>query len=433
MAAMKRRDLLRSAGLVTLFAPFIDLLEPKRVRAASTAGFDNLLIFFTNGTDIPSWTPKGSSDTSITFSQMTAPLDPIKQNLILVENLNGNGTTASHGAPGGLTGQGYGPPTQISVEQWISDRLPQAPIKNVLLGSVSTEQQSTFYRAGMAISPIFSVTAAYQALFNGFTPPAGAEQQAPATSGPDPKSMRRQSSLDLIKDELSALSQSLGPTERQKLDLHADSIRQLEQTLTSSTSGGGSSPTASCSLPDMPTSQSEVLLNSATHLQLAIAALACGRTRVAAVQFGHHQNTQVSLQEVGAPGDWHNTFCHSDMPPRTRLVNLERWLCGQFVTAVNKLQSIPLADGSGTLLDRTLVFWARDMGDAVVHAGDNMRFVFAGGGNYLKFSPNGRYIDGKGAPHQNALISVCEALGVSDYSGFGDQSHPRVPLSGLTA
>jgi hypothetical protein len=432
---MKRRDLLRSAGLVTLFAPFLDLLEPKRVQAASQAGFDNLLVFFSNGTDIPSWTPKGSSDTSITFSKMTAPLEAIKSNLILVENLDGNGTTASHGAPGGLTGQGYGPPTQISVEQWISDRLPTAPIKNVLLGSVSTEQQTTFYRDGKAISPIFSVTAGYQALFSGFTAPSGGTTTPPAMTGPDPSAARRQSSLDLLKDELSLLSQSLGATERQKLDLHADSIRQLEQTLASSSSsgGGGGTTTASCTLPDMPMNNSEVLLNSATHLDLAIAAFACGRTRVAAVQFGHHQNTQVSLTEVGAPGDWHNTFCHSDMPPRTRLVNLEGWLCEQFVGAVNKLKAIPLADGSGSLLDRTLVFWARDMGDAVLHTGDNMRFAFAGGGNYLKFSPNGRYIDGKGAPHQNALISVCEAMGVTDYSKFGDQSHPRQPLSGLTA
>jgi len=93
----------------------------------------------------------------------------------------------------------------------------------------------------------------------------------------------------------------------------------------------------------------------------------------------------------------------------------------------------PLADGSGTLFDRTLMFWARDMGDGVPHSGDDMRYVFAGGGSYFKFSPNGRYIDGKGAAHQNALISVCEAMGVSDYQGFGDQGHARTPLSGLTA
>jgi len=32
------------------------------------------------------------------------------------------------------------------------------------------------------------------------------------------------------------------------------------------------------------------------------------------VQFGHHQNTQVSLTEVGSPGDWHNTFMDDPWP-----------------------------------------------------------------------------------------------------------------------
>jgi hypothetical protein len=429
--AMKRRDLLRSAGLVTFFAPFIDLLEPKPVQAA-TAGFDNVLIFFTNGTDIPAWTPKGSSDTSISFSPMTSPLEAIKENIIIVENLNGNGTTASHGAPGGLTGQGYGPPTQISVEQWISDKLTtKMPIKNALLGSVSTQQQTTFFRAGMAISPIYSATAAYQALFGGFTPMA-TQSSTPTTAAPDPKNVRRKRQLDqILMNELPALEKSLGASEKAKLELHVDSIKQLEATIDSSSSGGPP-PSASCALPTMPKDSSEALTNSATHLDLAIAAFACGRTNVAAVQFGHHQETQVTLPEIGT-GDWHNTFCHGEMPPRQHLVNLEKWLCQRFVDAVTKLKAIPLANGSGTLFDRTLVFWARDMGDAVLHTGDNMRYVFAGGGSYFKFSPNGRYVDGKGAPHQNALISVCEAMGVTDYQGFGDQSHPRAPLSGLTA
>jgi hypothetical protein len=429
MPSMKRRDFMRSAGLVTLFAPFIDLLGPKSVKAAGTGGFDNLLVFFSQGTDVAQWTPKGSSDMSISFSKMTEPLAPIKSNLILVEKLNGNGTTASHGAPGGLCGMGYGAPIQISVEQWISDRLPQMPIKNLLLGSVSTEQQTTFYRDGRAISPIYSVTAAHQAIFNGFTPMAGG---TPAPTEADPKLARRKSALDLIKNELGQLSQSLGAEEKQKLDLHAESIRQLEQTLDSG-STGEPPPTNNCMVPAVGTNDDEVLLNNAKHLDLAVAAFACGRTRVAAVQFGHHQNTQVSLSEVGAPGDWHNTFMHSDMAPRTRLVNLERWLCEQFVATAEKLKAIPLADGSGSLFDRTLMFWARDMGDGVLHTGDNMRFAFAGGGNYLKLSPNGRYIDGQGAPHQNALIAVCEAMGVTEYNGFGDPAHPRTPLTGLTA
>jgi hypothetical protein len=362
---------------------------------------------------------------------MTEPLSPLAANLVIVEKLNGNGTTSSHGSPGGLTGQGYGQPTHISIEQWVSDKLPQMPIKNLVLGGVSTEQQTTFFRDGRALSPISSLSAAHQAIFGGFTPPDPMAPVGPAP--PDDQLRRRTSMLDQVKRELSALSGTLGAVERQKLELHAESIRQLELTLASG-SGGGPPPATACSVPAVPGAESEVLLASAKHLELAIDAFACGRTRVAAVQFGHHQNTQVSLPEVGAPGDWHNTFMHSDMAPRQRLTDLERWLCRQFVGAAERLKAIPLANGAGTLFDKTLMVWARDMGDGVLHSGDDMRFVFAGGaGGGLKLAPEGRYLDGRGAPHQNALISICELLGIADYQSFGDPAHARTGVSGLMA
>lgn len=428
---LHRRDFLRSAALATLFAPFMDLLRVPSASAQSTGGYENLLLFVTPGTDVPLWSPRGSTETRIAWSEMTEPLSPLAANLVLVEKLNGNGTTASHGAPGGLTGKGYGEPTHISIEQWVSDKLPQMPLKNLVLGGVASEQQTTFYRAGRALNPISSLSAAHQAIFGGFTPPQPGEPVGPAP--PDDKLRRRTSMLDHVKRELDALSMTLGSEERKKLELHADSIRQLELTLASS--GGTGTPLATdCSVPPVQGAESEVLLSASKHLDLAIAAFACGRTRVAAVQFGHHQNTQVSLPEVGAPGDWHNTFMHSDMAPRKRLVALERWLCGQFVGAASKLEAIPLVNGGGTLFDKTLMVWARDMGDGVLHSGDDMRFVFAGGsGGRLKFSPEGRYLDGKNAPHQNALISICELLGIADYDGFGDRAHPRVGVSGLMA
>lgn len=429
MTRLSRRHFARSAGLVTLFAPFLDLLEDKTARAASAPAYTNLLLFFTAGTDIAAWTPRGSSDSNIAFSAMTEPLEPLKANLCIIEKLSSFGSASSHGSPGGLTGLNHGAPTHISVEQFISDRLPQMPIKNLILGGVSSEQQTTFYREGRALTPIYSPQTAHQAIFSGFTPGGGNMTDPPGMTVAE---RRRRSALDLVKGELTALSGRLGAAEREKLELHADSIRQLEQSLEAGM-GGGSEPIAECSVPGAPDAGSEPLLASASHLDLAVRALACGRTRVAAVQFGHHQNTQVSLPDVGSPGDWHNTFMHSDMAPRTRLIELERWLCRQFVRAADQLKATPLLDGSGSLFDRTLMVWARDMGDGVLHSGDDMRFVFAGGsGSYLAFSPNGRYIDGRGAHHQSALVSMCEAMGVTDYSAFGDPNQPRTPVPTLS-
>jgi hypothetical protein len=416
MSKLNRREFARRVGLAALFSPFMSLLKGAPASAAAPVGKAKyLLIFYSNGTDIAAWTPAGSTIDNIAFSSMTQPLSPLLANLVLVEKLSSLGTADNHAAPGGLTAQGYSGQTRISIDQFIADKLRAAgivtPIPSLILGSVKTEQQTSFYRNNQALSPIYSPVAAYDAIFGG-------------AGGVSPALLRRRkSSLDLVNSELKQLSDQLGSHERQKLELHVDSIRAVEERLSGSGSGA-----MSCAAGDRPPEATQDLLASSKHLELAINAFACDITRVAAVQFGHHQNTQVSLTEVGNPGNWHNDYIHSDNP-RTRLVNLERWLAGQFVAAANKLKSLPAPTGTGTLFDQTLMVWARDMGDAVGHNGNDMRFVFSGGaGGYLVTSPNGRYINGGGDAHQRALLNCAAAMGVSDFTGFGDVTAPRTPL-----
>jgi hypothetical protein len=426
MRNWSRREFMRHAGLAAAFSPFLSILDPKLARAQAAPGRAKyLLLFCTNGTDTRAWSPAaGSSDSNITFSPMTEPLAPIKDKLVLIEKLDSNGSAGQHAQPGGLTGQNYGGQNIISIDQFAADGLRAngviTEVPSLLLGGVPSQEQRIFYRGGKKLSPIASPATAYQAIFSGAMP-------APSTGGApvvDNRTGRRASILNLLKGELEQLSASLGSIEREKLDIHLASIQQLEARIAAVNGGGGGSGGPSvvagnCSTPSSPADGGQDLLNSAIHLDLAINAFACDITRVASVEFGNDQSAQVSIPEVGDPGDWHNTFTHGDNP-RTRLTNLERWLCTQFVAAANKLKSLPAPDGNGTLFDQTLMVWTREMGDAVEHRGDDMRFVFAGGaGGYLRTSPNGRYIDAGGDAHQRALISCAEALGITNFSGFG--------------
>src|SRR6478735_1523725 len=439
-----RRDFVRSAAMATICAPFLNLLNPSPARAAPGKA-KYFLLFFSNGTDVAAWSPKGSTESSIAFNPMTELLAPIKADITIVEQLDSKGTASAHGAPGGLCGGTWGANPLISIEQFISDGLKAAgvktPIANLLLGGSNEAAQSTFYRDNAVLSPILSPAAAYQASFSGFTPPNASGPTVPPTAADTARSKRRKKSLERINSELSQLRGSLGPTEGKKLDLHLASLAQLQARIEGSTSGSnsGAGPATGCSVPAKPTPANQALLNSSMHLDLAINAFACDITRVAAVQFGNHQQCAVDLSDInGDPnadlkGDYHNDFMHADSAPRTRLLLLERWLCQQFVGAVQKLKSMRAPDDSGTLYDQTLILWARDMGDAPMHTGDDMRFIFAGGaGGYLKNSDNGRYLLGAGEPHQRALLSAAEAMGLSNFAGFGDNALSRVPLTNLS-
>ncbi|MEM9070398.1 MAG: DUF1552 domain-containing protein [Myxococcota bacterium] len=422
-----RRRWLRMAGLAAVAAPFAPLLGKPARAAIGPAKY--LLVFHTPGTDVDAWSPRGSSDSEIVFSEMTAPLEPLREDLLLFEKFDSLGTAGQHGAVGGLTGsQDWN--RLYSLDQFVADALAaggvSTSIPSVILGSVPGEDQRSFWRpGGNPLSPILSPRAAFEAIFTGATGPRD-------DGAVDALRARRERSIALLQGEFESIASRLGEAERTKLGLHADSLNSVLRRI----QGSSGAPVGECA-SDAPTDTDSDIENSSLHLDLAISAFACDTTRVAAVQFGHHQNTQVALPTIGSPGNWHNDFMHSDPAPRARLIATERWLCEQFVAAANRLKALPSPTGSGTLWDETLMIWTRDMGDGISHAGDDMRFVISGGaGGYLQKSARGRYIDGRGAPHLQVLLTAAEAMGVEDFSAFGDTSLPasdRVAVAGARA
>lgn len=440
MAHWTRREFTRNLGMITLFSPFIQLFQPSTAKAAP-GGAKYLLIFFTNGTDTTQWAPQGSESGITAFSRMTEPLSMLQGNLTLIDRLDSNGTAGGHAAPGGLTGRNYGAGQMISVDQFVSDGLRangiRTQVPNIILGGVPSQTPSTFYRANRALSPIASPTAAFGAIFGGSGASAGGGAAPDQPNEAAVRLVNRKSILDVLTADINSLRQAIGGQEREKLDVHLDSIRQLEERIRQQEASiadqaSGAIEPLQCNA-GLPAGGGGDLQNSDVHLDIAAQAFACDLTRVAAVEFGHHQSAQV----VGIPGiangDWHNDFTHADAAPRNRMVNLERWLSERFVRVANRLRQTPAPDGQGTLFDQTLMFWARDMGDSVVHDGTNMRFVLAGATNYLRAGR--RYINGGGQPHQRILLNVLEAMGVTNFAGFGNEGAgaARTPLPNVGA
>jgi hypothetical protein len=412
-----RRQLLRGAGALTLFAPFLSMLETRRVQAQSANQAKYLLLFVTHGTDVSQWAPQGSDSSITAFSTMTEPLSAVQDSVILMDGVSGGGLCAGHGSPGGLCGASWGSNALISIDQFISDGLRDAGINTVIphlvLGDGTSEAKSMFWRDNQVLTPVASPTAAFSALFGGGQPTAPGEGGEAIV---DPRLARRQSVLDLLGSELERLKQQLGTEERAKLEVHTESLRQIETRIAAQAEGGGT-PVADCTFPSEPTDTGKILPNTALLLPLAVNAFSCDLTRVASVQFGHHQNCPVELPEV--TGEWHNEFLHSPNKA-AELVKLEQWLSQQFADAVLQLKSLPAPDGDGTLYDQTMMVWARDMGDSVNHGDTNMVYVFAGGaGGYLRHSGSGRYIDAGGGAHVKALLNCAEAMGISGYDSFG--------------
>jgi hypothetical protein len=454
MRNWSRREFTRNATMLALFSPYISLLDPKVARAQAGAGQAKyLLIVTSNGTAPEHWAPSGSAG-NVVFSEMNETLTPIKNDVILLNNFDSNGSAGSHNAIGSLTGNGSYSNDVMSLDEWVARDLRARGIRTqvpqIHLGGMPQQSGLRFVNNKLEV-PTFDLGLAFSNIFDGAAPvvaapPPATGGGAPVATGPSTETIRlqrRQSILDSIRGEISVLERSLGGLEKEKLQKHSDSLRVLEERIAQqlsiqqgSTGAGvpatGGAPAApafitpvSCDRPgNLAAAGGEAVENSAVALSVATAAFACDITRVALVEFGHHQSTPINLPGV-VVGDWHNDFMHSDPEPKIKLTAIERWMGDRMVELVGALKNTPAPDGQGSLFDQTYVLWAREMGDAVNHRGDNMPYVVTGrAGGYLR--PGNGYINAGGTAHIQILASAAEAMGATNLSTLGGASAPGV-------
>ncbi|HVZ71549.1 MAG TPA: DUF1552 domain-containing protein [Polyangia bacterium] len=446
---ISRRRFATSLGAGLVLSPFLQHLAGGPARAAGKRA-KRVLLFCTMGTFPDLWTPTGvSGESTFTLTASTQPLDAIRPNLVMVDGLVSGNPGDNHGSPDALTGLGFsysGQSTLISVDQYLGDKLVangvNRPISTLLLGAETNGSGGkSMFNRGNNLPTIGSPLSAFNTVFGGASTPPVSGGTGPS---PDQLLRRRKSILDLVTGEVNGLRGVLGASERAKLDVHLDSLRQVENRLSQSMMPTtGTSSGAACKTPTTTPAAdtSNVLSADLLHMDVLVSAFACDITRVAAIQFGSDQTMSVNLPDLSLQGEEHGGFIHGGGPDFKNLIKLEAWLAQRFVDLATKLKAIPEADGSGSLFDNTLMVWARDMGDAVNHNQKNMRFVFAGGaGGYMKTAPTGRYLHFDGsdpnARHERALLSILDAMGISTFAGFGDPKlagASKTPLPGLAA
>jgi hypothetical protein len=115
-----------------------------------------------------------------------------------------------------------------------------------------------------------------------------------------------------------------------------------------------------------------------------------------------------------------------------QLTQINVWYSQQLLYLMDALAKIP--EGTGTMLDHTLILWCNELGRGNVHSHDGMPFLLAGGaaaaphalqmGRFLQFS------DSSTAKSANLLVSLLNVFGLPDTT-FGNPAYCSGPLSGL--
>jgi hypothetical protein len=266
---------------------------------------------------------------------------------------------------------------------------------------------------GQATPMVSDPNAAFSDLL-GYAMPAQA-----STSRADRLRSLRPSVLDAVGREYDLLAPKLGAEGRQKLEQHRALVRELELSL------GSAGPAARCDATFDGTTTSVRQFMSLIRM-----ALACDLTRVVTFSAPVPQ-----CPELGYPADatFHgyahqsiqgNTSCGQMYSPLAEqaMTDLDAWHAGHVAYLLQQLDSV--SEGSGTLLDHTVVVWVTELATPT-HQHFDVCSLLAGGCN--GYFDTGRYVRyprtlpsplaGQpliGPAHNRLHVSLMQAMGQAD-------------------
>jgi hypothetical protein len=477
--AWSRRSFLRAVGAGAASLPFFKLLEHSAVDAhADTLPLKFIGVYHPHGCAYELWRPQGT-ETSFDITYASCSLQPFddaatygtsfKDKIIVIEGLDHLSGKGGHDSAATiLTGSNLASnsPGNSSIDQFLaieqglgaSTRLSSLSLG---VGNNSTDLGWTLsWSKGAPLPKIIDPSETFDKLFGGYVT---------ATSDPvaQAAAMRQrklgQSVIDFVRTDVTRLQGRLGPTERQKLDQHLTSLRELEKQL------GGVSTAASCTVPSKPvaTGNGDASLNfpkilqynggepyfdRITNLQIDLLAqaMACDITRFATLLMNDLSRTGYPL---GLPDDVHGGVAHvydgshdgnygtpyAGKPETWEpLARMNKYSYGKVARLLQRLHDFGI-------LDSSLVLVASDMGNPAMHSTSNVPTVLAGGaggkfrmGRYIALAPDcppDRYYcndDQKSVmPNSQLLVAIANAFGVQ-IGSYGNQPDPTKTMGALS-
>lgn len=440
-----RRAALAGLGCASLGA-FVPLLDVE----AERGGIPKRLILFYHpfGTFIDAWRPQGTV-TDFTFGgSITAPLEPHKSDLVVIEGLglrydseaipgdphqagmallwsgaaplncddpNNDGTCLPEGGQDGTVGWGGG----ITVDQYLADRLaPDTAFRSLELAvdtyADNIRARMCYRGPGQPLMPEIDPVQAYANLFGDFSGDDLEVQRLMA---------RRKSTLDLVGKRLDALRDRVSAHDRLKIEAHLDAVTTIESQLQGL--GACMAPSEGPMAYD-PHDSSRLMEIGRAQIDLMVAALACDRTRIASLQIKDEDGGNVAWLDPNATN--FHALSHNEGDWETLMPMAYRDFTSLFAYLLEKLAATPMGDGT-RLLDHTLVAWGSAMGSGS-HEMSPVPFVLAGGcQGYLQ---TGRYLTyDEGTRHQRLLVSILDAMGVDEESFGAPWDDGAGPLPGL--
>jgi hypothetical protein len=216
-----------------------------------------------------------------------------------------------------------------------------------------------------------------------------------------------QSILDQVREQARKLEAAVPAGDREKLEEYATSVRELELRLARAEEWSKKpKPKVDAKQPQDVANPADFAGKARLMFDLIHLAIQTDSTRVVT----HQLMGTSSVPPVQGVSLGHHDLSHHGQDPNKieQLRKVEAELMKALHGLLSKLKAT--REGDASLLDRTMVFFSSNLGNASNHAVKNLPVLFAGGGfrhgRHLAFDP------AKHPPLSNLFVSMLQRLGV---------------------
>jgi hypothetical protein len=410
---LTRRHLLRGAG-VALALPMLEAMTPAFARAAVTATPRRFLGICNNLGLLPDkfFPAADSIGTSYQLSPYLEHLAGYRNDFTVMSGVWHPDVDAGHPADNCFLtaapqpGKG-GFRNTISLDQFAAERLGnQTRFPSLTLGvNVAQGQRSlSWTRGGVLIPSEEKASSVFQRMFI-----TGTKEEMQAQTR---KLALGQSIMDAVADQTRSLEKNIGPADRARLDQYMTGVRDLEQRLASASEWElKPKPVVNEAAPTDPADPKAYMEKVRLMYDMARLAFETDSTRFIALLLDGVNSPAITADGQPTDDGYHNLSHHGKNAGK--LAQLERIDREHMKLLARLFGELKARNERGeTLLDRTMILYGSNLGNADTHVTTNLPVLFAGGGfrhgQHLVFDHERNY------PLPNLFVSVLQRLGIEE-------------------
>jgi hypothetical protein len=403
MKTISRRHFLRASG-VSLALPFLESLQPRAFAAASMPPVRRMVcICAPLGLHTPFLYPE-QQGRGYALTPYLEPLADFRDDFTVISGLSHPGIGSSHDSIYSFLTAARHPEVRAGFRNTISlDQLAAEKIGDqTRFASLSLSAEGfglSWTRSGALVPPDIFPANVFARLFLEGKPDEVAAQSRRLQDG--------LSILDTVRDQARSLGPSLGSRDREKMEEYFTSVRELEQRMTVADQWS-KKPKPKVDVPPPQNNMNPADLVGKTRLLLDLThlALQTDSTRLVSLLM---LGTSLVPPIPGVTMGHHDLSHHGQDPQKItqlRTVELEKMKAVRDFMA--KLKQTK--EQGDSLLERTMIMFSSNLGNAANHSTKNMPVLFAGGG--FKHGQHLAFNADDPPPLSNLYVTMLQRLGI---------------------